>query len=63
MVAFDVAANLPLDLIALAVPEAYRAQALSILRLNRVLRLNYLYQFYELKGKVLMIHKVFLKVR
>lgn len=60
---FDIVSNIPLDLLALFVEEPWKYRILSVLRMNRMLRLRYIFDFHKSKANSLMVNKIYLELR
>ena len=61
--AFDILSNVPFDWISLAVPGHLKFQTLSVIRLNRLLRLKYIFDYHAVKSRNLMVNKIYLEIR
>lgn len=59
----DVVSNIPLDFLALFVEESWKYKVLSVLRMNRMLRLHYIFDFHKSKVNSLMVNKIYLELR
>jgi len=58
-----VVSNIPLDWLAIFVEESWKYKVLSVIRMNRIFRLHYIFDFHKSKVNSLMVNKIYLELR